>query len=673
MSKTTTKITKKIEQRINERALFFLLTEKIDLDEVSINWLEKLPVIGKAFAKERGNDERTGDEPTQDPKITKVNIPLPIPDEEKATILKNPEVQNLLKAFFARWNISSASARNDFMKAVQVDPTNTIKRYTLLAAVDNEATQGDEKSKAIEPDDPENPTGDSGQEGEPGKEKEKTGNSFLDATLKDRAQYLVKNIGTENFKTAIDKTLDDLLNQLVAKDPEASRGGSVARKRLKNRYVDTMEVISSEMEKVLSKVVQESTSLSLSYPTRMFINSMYESLIKEQLAITNLAETDVAELVNEINKFYPYAKEYLGFDRPVELTLISDPDNAKDTFGKTAYYSPANEQMTIFVDGRHPKDIIRSFSHELVHHAQNCRGEFDRDFNVGENYIETDDHLREMEREAYDKGNMCLRTYESYLKKENKTMNEQTLRKSIREAIKRVVETKTTEEAVEEAHCPASKRDYMEEDTVTEDSGEEEAWHQWKNEHADDDHIKEIEHHLRALKGDRDHERDEAEYDHDKYEDEGMEEGLKDTGLTGVDGDDDGKTYDDHFKKDAVDEDKAYTAKKEKPGADKRKGAEKRGAEGTLAKTKGHGKVDYVNEEEGLEEDEDYTAKKEKPGDDKRKGAEKRGAEGTLAKTKGHGKVDYVNEEETTTPLNESMAARKGQIVFDKLVKKWCK
>ena len=45
-----------------------------------------------------------------------------------------------------------------------------------------------------------------------------------------------------------------------------------------------------------------------------------------------------------------------------------------------------------------------------------------------------------------------------------------------------------------------------------------------------------------------------------------------------------------------LDEDKAYTAKKEKPGADIRKGAEKRGAEGTLAKTPGHGKVDYVKE-----------------------------------------------------------------------------
>lgn len=634
-----------MEQKVRERTLFLLLTEKIDLDEVSINWLEKLPVIGKAFAKERGNDERTGDEPTQDPKITKVNIPLPIPDEEKATILKNPEVQNLLKAFFARWNISSASARNDFMKAVQVDPTNTIKRYTLLAAVDNEATQGDEKSKAIEPDDPKNPTRDSEQEG--GQEQ------TLSPTEVSVQDELIPKLASISKR---DKSKVQALKNLVGKKilkinakVDISKDHMVDLLRVKNFSEE-------EVEELLSTMGDK-------------------KIVKEQLAITNLAETDVAELVNEINKFYPYAKEYLGFDRPVELTLISDPDNAKDTFGKTAYYSPANEQMTIFVDGRHPKDIIRSFSHELVHHAQNCRGEFDRDFNVGENYIETDDHLKEMEREAYDKGNMCLRTYESYLKKENKVMKEKTLRKAIREAIKRVVENKTTEEAVEEAHCGASKRDYMEEDTVTEDSGEEEAWHQWKNEHADDDHIKEIEHHLRALRGDRDHERDEAEYDHDKYEDEGMEEGKdaaeelgddvdREKGLPSV------TTPD---KEDYMKEDEDYTAKKEKPGADKRKGAEKRGAEGTLAKTKGHGKVDYVNEEEGLEEDEAYTAKKEKDDDDKRKGAEKRGAEGTLAKTKGHGKVDYVNEEETTTSLNESMAVKKGQIIFDKLVKKWCK
>ena len=58
---------------------------------------------------------------------------------------------------------------------------------------------------------------------------------------------------------------------------------------------------------------------------------------------------------------------------------------------------------------------------------------------------------------------------------------------------------------------------------LSEDSGEDEAWNDWKNEHADDDHIKELEHHLRALKEDRDYERKGAEYDDDKYEDEGYD------------------------------------------------------------------------------------------------------------------------------------------------------
>ena len=57
----------------------------------------------------------------------------------------------------------------------------------------------------------------------------------------------------------------------------------------------------------------------------------------------------------------------------------------------------------------------------------------------------------------------------------------------------------------------------------------------------------------------------------------------------------------------AVEEDKDFTAKKEKPGADLRHGAEKRGAEGTLAKTPGHGKDDFVNEDEEEERELDAT------------------------------------------------------------------
>ena len=61
-----------------------------------------------------------------------------------------------------------------------------------------------------------------------------------------------------------------------------------------------------------------------------------------------------------------------------------------------------------------------------------------------------------------------------------------------------------------------------------------------------------------------------------------------------------------------------------------------------------------------MEEDKAYTAKKEKAGDDLRKGAEKRGAEGTLAKTKGHGRVDYTNEalEEIVSEVTDRVAKR---------------
>ena len=128
---------------------------------------------------------------------------------------------------------------------------------------------------------------------------------------------------------------------------------------------------------------------------------------------------DMDRLISMIEAFYPYARKAMEFNRPVDIELHSDPENADADFGKTAAYSPSEHKVILYVDNRHHKDILRSLSHELVHHLQNCRGEFDREFNVGENYIETDDHLKEMEREAYEKGNMCLRTYESYLKKEN--------------------------------------------------------------------------------------------------------------------------------------------------------------------------------------------------------------------------------------------------------------
>ena len=55
-------------------------------------------------------------------------------------------------------------------------------------------------------------------------------------------------------------------------------------------------------------------------------------------------------------------------------------------------------------------------SHELVHHAQNGRGMFDDIGALGAGYAQSDDHMREMEREAYEVGNLCFRDWEDEYK-----------------------------------------------------------------------------------------------------------------------------------------------------------------------------------------------------------------------------------------------------------------
>lgn len=196
------------------------------------------------------------------------------------------------------------------------------------------------------------------------------------------------------------------------------------------------------------------------------------------------------------NEFFPYAQKRLGFDKPVSLNLVSDKENAQDNFGKTAYYDPAEMSITIYTDGRHPKDMLRSFSHELVHHKQNCEGQFNNMQEVGEDYAQTNQHLRDMEAEAYLVGNgFLVRDYTDGLKtnqmRESINMNEKAIRSMTRIILEKLgdypnmgmpaeLEDETPcqdkmvedpiimkEDDLEEAHC-AGKRDDEEEDVVEE-------------------------------------------------------------------------------------------------------------------------------------------------------------------------------------------------------------
>jgi hypothetical protein len=125
---------------------------------------------------------------------------------------------------------------------------------------------------------------------------------------------------------------------------------------------------------------------------------------------------NVYHLEQLVSDFFPYSQEQLGFDQDATIVFQSDEDNSGKMLGKTAYYDPARMEVVLYVDGRHPKDIMRSLSHELVHHAQNCRGDFSTNKETPEGYAQTDPHLRKMEREAYTKGNLIFRDYEDLIK-----------------------------------------------------------------------------------------------------------------------------------------------------------------------------------------------------------------------------------------------------------------
>jgi hypothetical protein len=85
-----------------------------------------------------------------------------------------------------------------------------------------------------------------------------------------------------------------------------------------------------------------------------------------------------------------------------------DSKNAKDFFGKTAYYDPNRKHIVLYTEGRHPKDIVRSYAHEMIHHIQHLE---DRLGDVSGTDTTSDEHLTKLEKEANLRGTMTFRNW----------------------------------------------------------------------------------------------------------------------------------------------------------------------------------------------------------------------------------------------------------------------
>jgi len=93
---------------------------------------------------------------------------------------------------------------------------------------------------------------------------------------------------------------------------------------------------------------------------------------------------------------------------PTMEFIDDDSENAKDFFGKTAYYDPNRQHIVLYTEGRHPKDIVRSYAHEMIHHIQYLE---DRLGDVSTTNTMEDDHLDKIEQEANLRGTMTFRNW----------------------------------------------------------------------------------------------------------------------------------------------------------------------------------------------------------------------------------------------------------------------
>ena len=96
--------------------------------------------------------------------------------------------------------------------------------------------------------------------------------------------------------------------------------------------------------------------------------------------------------------------------------IDNDRENAANIFGRTAYYMPSEQKIALYVLDRHPKDILRSYAHELIHHHQNLNGTLE---NFQTTNTNEDGDLDRIEREAYENGNILFRNWEDSIKNGN--------------------------------------------------------------------------------------------------------------------------------------------------------------------------------------------------------------------------------------------------------------
>ena len=112
--------------------------------------------------------------------------------------------------------------------------------------------------------------------------------------------------------------------------------------------------------------------------------------------LSNHSDADLSSLEPHVQGMYDFFDQKIGFKKPPTMHFDSEPNNQSNVLGKTAYYDPSSLEIHVFTDGRHPKDMLRSIAHELIHHQQNLEDRLDVGGFMGQGYYLKNKKMKEL-------------------------------------------------------------------------------------------------------------------------------------------------------------------------------------------------------------------------------------------------------------------------------------